>query len=238
MNMKVTYLYHSGFAVETKDHFLVFDYWKNSPRSGMLENGVINPEEIKDKDVLVFASHRHGDHFNKIILNWSKKIPKCRVILSDDIKGEFSAKKIGPNAVLKEPDFELHTFLSNDEGVAFLLHIDGKCIYHAGDLNWWHWEGEPGSWNEDIKESYRKEINLLSPFAIDLAFVPVDPRLEAQYAWGMDFLMRTADIRHVVPMHFGTKSGVVDRLLLDPVSEPYRQKIVPLTKRGQSADIE
>ncbi len=28
LNVKVEYIFHSGFTVETKDHFLVFDYYK------------------------------------------------------------------------------------------------------------------------------------------------------------------------------------------------------------------
>ena len=38
---------------------------------------------------------------------------------------------------------EIRTLRSTDEGVAFVVHYAGKTIYHAGDLNWWHWEGEP-----------------------------------------------------------------------------------------------
>ncbi len=39
---------------------------------------------------------------------------------------------------------EIRTLRSTDEGVAFVVHYAGKTIYHAGDLNWWHWKkGEP-----------------------------------------------------------------------------------------------
>ena len=41
----------------------------------------------------------------------------------------------------------IRTLKSTDEGVAFLVEAEGKSIYHAGDLNWWYWEGEPLSWN-------------------------------------------------------------------------------------------
>ena len=237
--MKITYLYHSGFAVDTGKHFLVFDYWKTSPKNGSLGNGVIKPEDLADRNVNVFSSHIHGDHFNKTILGWPEKIPSCRLILSDDIKAEAggAVTKVGPGAKYDMGDFALSTLRSNDEGVAFVVDIDGFRVYHAGDLNWWHWEGEPGSWNDDIKESYRNEISKLGGDHIDLAFVPVDPRLGEQYSWGIDFLMKTADIARVVPMHFAGDPGVVTRLLDDPVSEGYRQKILALTKRGQSAEI-
>ena len=235
--MKVTYLYHSGFAVETKKHFLIFDYWKTSPLNGKLSDGVINPDEIREKDVIVFSSHRHRDHFNDVILTWGKTIERIRFILSDDI-GEFpNIKSIGPHESFNEQDFFVRTLKSNDEGVAFLLKIDGVCIYHAGDLNWWHWEGEEGSWNDDIKKSYQKEIDTLAGETIDLAFVPVDPRLKQQYVWGIDYILRNADVKKAVPMHFGSKKSAIEKLLTDPVTEPYRDKIVPLVKRGETAEI-
>ncbi len=51
--MKVTYLDHSGFLLELKDRYYVFDYYK----------GVLPPLD-KEKEVLVFCSHCHGDHYN------------------------------------------------------------------------------------------------------------------------------------------------------------------------------
>ena len=33
----------------------------------------------------------------------------------------------------------IETLKSTDEGVAYIVHSDGITIYHAGDLNWWHW---------------------------------------------------------------------------------------------------
>ena len=52
-------------------------------------------------------------------------------------------------------------------------------VYHAGDLNWWHWEGESEEWNRKMAEDYRAEIDTLAGERIDLAFLPVDGRLGA-----------------------------------------------------------
>ena len=43
---------------------------------------------------------------------------------------------------------------STDEGVAFVVWAEGHSIYHAGDLNWWHWEGEPFPFNENMVTRY------------------------------------------------------------------------------------
>ena len=48
---------------------------------------------------------------------------------------------------------------STDEGVAFLVEVNGVVIYHAGDLNWWHWDEEPKSWNNDMAARFKERWN-------------------------------------------------------------------------------
>ena len=54
--MKITYINHSGFLIETKDCYYIFDYYK----------GELPPLD-KKKEVIVFCSHFHKDHFNPVI---------------------------------------------------------------------------------------------------------------------------------------------------------------------------
>ena len=54
--MKVTYLNHSGVLVEFKDHYCIFDYFR-----GEL------PLLDKKKEVIVFCSHSHNDHYLSLI---------------------------------------------------------------------------------------------------------------------------------------------------------------------------
>lgn len=65
--MQVTYLYHSGFAVDTGDNFLIFDYYRDLPRGAGLSKGVVRPADLAGRRVTVFASHHHPDHFNRRI---------------------------------------------------------------------------------------------------------------------------------------------------------------------------
>ena len=237
-SVKIWYLFHSGFAVKTEKHFLVFDYWRDKPKGGGLDSGVIDPAALRDEDVVVFVSHKHGDHYNRCIFKWRDCVPKLRIILSDDVRGIKDTQMIGPGATHTMPDMTVRTLASNDAGVAFVVDVDGLRIYHAGDLNWWHWEGEPDEYNAGMADSYKKEIDLLKGTPLDIAFVPVDPRLGEQYAWGMDYLMRTAEVRYAVPMHFGKDPSVVERLLRDKVTEAYRERIVGFTRCGEMKEWE
>ena len=79
----VWYLGHSGWAVKTQNHLLVFDYWKRDalPDEPALANGAINPLELRDLNVTVFASHAHGDHYMPEIFEWRKTMPKITYIM-------------------------------------------------------------------------------------------------------------------------------------------------------------
>ena len=85
--MKVTYIHHSSFLVETDENYFLFDYFE-----GEL------PEFKEDKPLLVFASHRHGDHFSPVIFELAGKHKKTGFVLSDDIwKRRVSEEFLGKN---------------------------------------------------------------------------------------------------------------------------------------------
>lgn len=237
MKAKVWYLAHSGFAVQTESSFLIFDYYLDEPKGGTIEQGVIDPKELAEKNVIVFVSHNHDDHFNPVVFEWQKTIPNIRYILSNDIPEILNATMIGPDDTVEQEDLVVKTYRSTDEGVAFLVQIDGLAIYHAGDLNWWHWEGEPETYNIKMADDYKKQIDLLAGERIDLAFVPLDPRQERQYDWGVKYLLERNNVPYVVPMHFWNQPDVIDRLLVEPYMSCHANRICPLRHRGQCLEF-
>lgn len=246
--MKITYLEHSGFVVEYAEYVLIFDYYR-----GKL------PKVDPNKHILVFASHIHPDHFNKRIFKWKKDYPDIKYILSDDIKAKKLSEEViylGAHQKMELSDtkaetpsgttdsgfhgeVQVETLRSTDEGVAFLVHLKDKLIYHAGDLNWWHWEGEDPKENEEMGLAYRAEIDRIRGQHIDVAFVPLDPRLENQYYWGLDYYMRQTDTDVVFPMHmWGEDYSVYDRLMREPAAEGYRDRVMRIEKTQQTFEIE
>lgn len=235
---QIWYLDHSGFAVKTENRLLIFDYYNKKPLDGAwgLESGTIEPEELEAQDVFVFASHVHGDHYTPDVLEWEQFNPRLYYILSHDIINQESGKNITavfPNREYNIGELKVRTLKSTDEGVAFIVEVDGLKIYHAGDLNWWHWEGDPQEVNEAMAQEYKKQIDLLRGESFDLAFIPVDPRLENEYLWGIDYFMRLANTRMVFPMHFWNDYSIFDRLNNDPKTKAYRDKIKVIKRRGE-----
>ena len=153
--MKITYIHHSSFLVETEENYFLFDYFE-----GKL------PQLKEDKPLLVFASHRHGDHFSPVIFDLVKTHASTGFVLSDDIwkrrvPEELMGKTyfIGPEEELDlqapftgPSGVKIRAFKSTDEGVAFLIETEGKRIYHAGDLNNWVWAGEPEADNKRMRK--------------------------------------------------------------------------------------
>jgi L-ascorbate metabolism protein UlaG (beta-lactamase superfamily) len=238
---EVRYLFNSGFAVKTGGRFLIFDYYNMSPFRGLqgLEGGVVEPKKLTGLDVTVFASHAHMDHFVPAVLKWEREIPDIRYVLSYDIKsdGVRNVVRAFPDKTYEVGGMQVRTLPSTDAGVAFVVRTEDLTLYHAGDLNWWHWEGEPDDENRAMGDAYKKEIDKLKGETFDLAFVPVDPRLGGEYLWGLDYFMQQADARVIFPMHFRNAYSVFDRLERDPAAARYTDRVVRITRRGEKFEV-
>lgn len=229
-NMKITYIHHSSFLIETDYNYLLFDYCE-----GCLP-------ELKNKPLYIFSSHRHEDHFSPVIFDLQKKHQRVTYILSNDIPVE----KIDNTAVIHwvEPyqqknidSLMLKTYRSNDEGVAFFLEIDGVSLYHAGDLNHWHWEAESDEWKQMIATLYLEELALIGKEKIKVAFIPLDSRLGSAFYLGIDNFMKAAGAEYIIPMHLWGDFEAIQRLKELPCVQPYKDRIIEIQQKGDCYDI-
>jgi L-ascorbate metabolism protein UlaG (beta-lactamase superfamily) len=204
---KITYLFHSGFSVETANNFLIFDYYHPSLLDRKNNDGKIVGQDLKNKqNVYVFASHSHPDHFDSVILSWDKENPSINYIFSDDITLNSPKKNyrfLAPYQTVSDPSVQIKTFGSTDIGLSFLVETDGLSIFHAGDLNWWHWKGESQKEQEYAAKAFKAEMEKIAGQQIDIAFFPVDRRLEEFYSLGAEYFMGHVRPGLLVPMHFG-----------------------------------
>ena len=234
--MTITFLYHSSFLVELETCTLLFDWY-----------GGETPEIDWSKPLYVFASHHHGDHYSPEIFS-AFGMENIWYILGSCIHLSARRKaalgiddshvfRLGGGRTLDLNGLHITTLTSTDEGVAFLIEAEGKTIYHAGDLHWWHWEGEPGTWNRDMERDFKQEIAKLAGKTIDAAFLVLDPRQEGDYWLGFDWTMRTADIRHAFPMHSWEDFGIVKQLKRADCSAPYRDRVEEIYYNGQVFEI-
>ena len=181
--MKITYIHHSTFCVETEGVALVFDYFKGDSVPSCIYHGEM-PKLPADMPIYVFSSHSHRDHFDPKVLEWKRQYPNIHYIFAKEIKkklGNSLLRRMGVEESIKDSityvkpgeryevgGITVEALLSTDQGVAFLVTVSGKVIYHAGDLNWWRWEGEPEEFNEYQEKTYKGQIDLLSGRKVSL----------------------------------------------------------------------
>ena len=212
--MKVTFIHHSSFLVECEDCILLFDYFRGEKVPEMSFGGIL-PTFPPEKTIYVFASHMHRDHFDLEILKLAEIYPDVQYVFSKDIRlseNYLIKNQIDPqvkekicfikfNEQIDLKGIHVETLKSTDEGVAFLVTVNGQTIYHAGDLNWWHWEGETDTFNAYQEETYKNQISKIVDRDIHTAFVVMDGRLKQQKFWGFDYFMKHVNAAHVFPMH-------------------------------------
>jgi ankyrin repeat protein len=167
----VWYLGHSGWAIKTKNHFLIFDYMiepdKENPVDYSLASGYVNCDELHDQNVYVFCSHEHWDHYSDSIFNWKNTISNIKYVLGHRTNlpnAEFTY--LAPRIEKDIEDIKVSTIRSTDAGVAYLVEVDDLIIYHGGD----HANG-----NVDLSGEFPVEIDYLAQSSpkIDIAFMGV-----------------------------------------------------------------
>ena len=236
--MTVTFLGHSGFLAELPTVTLLFDWWKGELPA--LRPGV---------PLYVFASHRHEDHFDPKIFALDGGPRDVRFVLGHDIKLSIRNLErwgVSPGTAEKchilrggqtctLPQATVEALSSTDEGEAFLVKADGLTLFHAGDLNWWHWEGEDKAWNNNMAANFQRYTEPLRGRRIDLAMLPLDPRLGEDGFRGPRHFLETADICHFLPMHQWGDFGFTEKFLAR--CPEFRPQTVPVTAEGQGFSL-
>lgn len=231
--MKVTYVHHSSFLVEDTARTLLFDYFEGSL-----------PPIATDRPLYVFVSHRHGDHFSPVIFDLAKEIPDIRYIISADIWKkripddlQDRTQFIKPNCEISLDGMNVSTLKSTDEGVAFIVSAENWTVYHAGDMNDWYWAEESDGWNTKMSKAYHAQIEKLRGMQLDVAFVPVDPRLEGAYSLGAEELMEVTVPTYLFPMHFWGDFSVCEKLKALWREKGLPANIMEIFRKGQSFEL-
>ena len=198
MNVKVEYLSHSGYAVETDKIIMIFDY----------VNGILPSKYLKsDKQCCFFITHHHSDHFSQSVFSYKKT-----VVMSDDIHLDafFNVFKVHPGDMLVCDKISIKVFGSTDEGVSFLVSDGDVNVFHAGDLNNWHWKDESTREEVDFaQKTFLDIVEKITEYPIDIAMFPVDARMGSDFDLGARQFVDRCKPKHFFPMHFRS----VDSLL-------------------------
>jgi L-ascorbate metabolism protein UlaG (beta-lactamase superfamily) len=201
--MRVTYWRHSGFSVELGDLTLLFDY---------IGGGFQKPAG----STIAFISHEHGDHVSEAVYALADEV--VRGMAEGEARTVLGA--------------QVTAYGSTDEGVSFLVRAGGKSVFHAGDLNYWHWRHESTPAEiADARRGYERVLHTLAGEQIDLAFFPVDPRMGAGHAEGAEMFLKQIAPNVLIPMHFWDQpSAALDFAKAHP-------NVRALTRPGEAIEL-
>lgn len=250
--MKLTYIFHSGFVLETEQSILVFDYW-------MDPCGVMDSVLPSEKPMYVFSSHFHEDHFCRDIFEWKTKKENVTYILSKDILRHRRATKDEANVWLakgaswSDERISVKALGSTDSGVSWFVETEGKRIFHAGDLcNWYARflpDAVPGRtiYSEEFEEyidpiahekQYLGELKDIRKEAdsFDIAMFPIDGRIGNGYTLGGRQFIDRFKVGMFVPMHF-VVSGFESAWRMKEFTDEKNIPFWKITREGETIEI-
>ena len=253
--MKITWLSQSGFLVEAEEAVLVFDRYQDP--SDALEDFFLSRRASVRAPVPVFffVSHGHADHCSPEILRYTGEPGVTYVLEEEAASALLSAAapasrpaagqviRMRPGQTAAAGPLEVRTFGSTDQGVSFLVKVDGRRLFHAGDLNDWYWENESTEAElaadeaafDRIVADLAVTLKAMDPSDLSIAFLPLDPRLGRHADRGVLRFLDAIPTRYVVPMHLPAKTGLPGLLVRAMAG---RAKGVELDGAGSFADIQ
>ncbi len=251
--MLLTYIFHSGFAVETEHCVLVFDCWLDP--SGVMLHVLKN-----DKPMYVFASHFHDDHFSPTIFRWREQRENVTYILSKDILRHRRAAHedadvwLAKGGTWQNNALKVYATGSTDSGVSWVVEVDGKRLFHAGDLGNWYvrfltddymggeiFSQEFREWVNPEREEkrYLGELKDIAKVAtdFDIAFLPVDSRIGNGYTRGARQFLEQFNVKLLVPMHF-TLGGFQSAWRMEDFAREQDTCFWNIARNGESRNFE
>ena len=230
-DIAVEYLGGSGFLLTIGETGLLFDASEHGADKRILPD---QQTLAAYRRLYVFISHRHEDHFSETVYGLCGE--NAVYIVGYDVPQPHRGVRMKPGEEQGFGPVHVRAFGSTDEGVSFLVAYAGIQIFHAGDLNLWHWRDESSV--TEIEAAERAFYDCVAPIpteGIDLAFFPVDPRQGSMYDAGAGYFVMTVKPRILIPMHFQGRGDVAMRFAL--TGETSHTKIIALEHPGDHIDL-
>lgn len=175
-------------------------------------------------------------------MTWKDKHPDIHYIFSSELY-----RRVGdlPDVTYLKTLEDYHddrlnirAFGSTDTGGSFLIESDGIKVFHAGDLNNWHWKDE--STPQEVRQAdsdYLHELGVLAKYApsIDVVMFPVDARMGTDYMLGAVQFIEEIQVKVFIPMHFTAHPEAVMEFREEAAKR--NVQFVPLMETGEGIEF-
>lgn len=206
----ITYFHQSGFSVGCGGTLLVFDYWRGERNEVKGSLALSEADFAGYSQVLFFVSHEHPDHFDRVIYDFSH-LNFVHYIIAADMPADAQGDRMGVGDERVYGGVKVTAYASTDLGVSFYVEAGGLRIFHAGDLNLWHWREESTLRQITQAENlYYEAVKPLIGKPIDICMFPVDPRMGGMYEAGANHFIMTCKPHVFIPMHWQGRSEIAN----------------------------
>jgi L-ascorbate metabolism protein UlaG (beta-lactamase superfamily) len=165
---KITYLYNSGWLIETAAELILIDYVPaDNPAGDSIVFKKLRLGTEAGKKAYIMITHDHHDHFYQPLLNWHLEIGGLTTILGWDYATKDKAiHKIFNRDSLSIGSLKITAHPSTDAGSGFLVSVGDLVFYHAGDH---------ALWSDELLLNYENELKFIGGRTgkIDMIFIPV-----------------------------------------------------------------
>lgn len=222
--MTLTFLGHSTYLIDTGTAYLLFDYYKDFEGAPSVSSLLTR----SDDPLYIFCTHSHGDHYSHKVFDLPTRGRRVKYIFHTEVAAVVSQHHLEDvlfvdtaEAFVVDDRVSGRAYGSTDIGGSFYVEVKGVDahralkLFHAGDLNNWHWNEEANTYYIGLYEgAYADELRLFSeyPIAPDLVMFPTDYRLGKDYLKGLEQFLDITPCRYLAPMHLNGTPREDDRL--------------------------
>lgn len=200
------FIHHSTYLFRGDECWMLFDYYTESAK--------ITEYLKQDPDIplYIFSTHSHGDHYNPNVFSQFREHPGgvhfiFHEELRDKVPTSYADKVLFLNTgeASSTEHFTVKAYGSTDLGGSFLITLkDHYTLFHAGDLNNWHWNQEASpEYIRQYEEQWAQELSRIVADAplVDLLMFPTDLRLGPDYLKGLKQFIAKIPTKALAPMH-------------------------------------
>lgn len=208
----VTFFYQSSFTVAINKTLLVFSYWETD-NPALPEVCRLSEKDLQGfNNIVVFIPRNAKEHNDPAVFAFKKSFPISYVVADDardSVPKGDNIRIVGEGDMISVANVTVGAHGSTDAGVSFMVRADGVRVFHAGDLNLWHWREE-----NTLREITRAEevfystVDRLPKDPIDICMFPVDPNLGGFYAAGANHFIMKVKPTFFFPMHWASRPEI------------------------------
>lgn len=203
---KLYFIHHSTYLFRGEECWMLFDYYTKAPKI------IEYLKQNSDIPLYIFSTHSHGDHYNPDVFSvFTRHQGGVHFIFHEELRDKVPTSYADKVLFLDTGEtsstqhFRVKAYGSTDLGGSFLITLkEHYTLFHAGDLNNWHWNQEASTEYIRLYETqWVQELTRIVTDApqIELLMFPTDLRLGPDYLKGLKQFIAKIPTKALAPMH-------------------------------------